>query len=315
MRFASAGLMSVLKPPQRLAVSRPGHVSVAAAIFWILRVSAAMNFIFHGFWGVLGRESWLRFFAFAGIGEEAAYPLMALIGAVEIAAGLVVLFMPVRFMPARAALLFMVIWGLWTAELRPLTGSPWWYFLESAGYYGPPLALLLWVGWGNSIKDWFRGVAAPALTQDKVEIIKWTLRLSIGAYLITHGAYGAIEGKLFLIGHFASVGLPGPLTDPETFLFATGVFEMALGALVLISPMRPILVFVLVWKVFTELLFVTSGLPAIEHAQAFHMLSTLERFGMFGAPAGLFILMAYRANPDRAETSPAFSGATAVSGR
>jgi len=258
---------------------------MATAIFWVLRVSAAMNFIFHGFWGVLGRESWLRFFAFAGIGEEAAYPLMALIGVVEIAAGLVVLFMPLRFMPARAALLFMVIWGLWTAELRPLTGSAWWYFLESAGYYGPPLALLLWVGWGNSIKDWFTGVATPALSQDKVEIIKWTLRLSIGAYLITHGAYGAIEGKLFLIGHFASVGLPGPLTDPETFLFATGVFEMALGALVLASPMRPILVFVLVWKVFTELLFVTSGLPTIEHDSAFHMLSTLERFGMYGAPA------------------------------
>ena len=277
MTFAPGGLTSVLKPPRTLAIARPGDGSMATTIFWILRVSAATNFIFHGLWGVLGRESWLRFFAFAGIGEEAAYPLMALIGIVEIAAGLVVLFMPVRFMPARAALLFMVIWGVWTAELRPLTGSAWWYFLETTAYYGPPLALLLWVGWGKSIKDWFRGVTTPALTQNKIEIIKWTLRLTIGAYLITHGAYGAIEGKLFLIGHFASVGLPGPLTDPESFLFAIGVFEMALGALVLISPMWPILVIVVVWKVFTELLFVTSGLPAIEHAQAFHMISTLER--------------------------------------
>ena len=315
MRYSSAGLISVLKSPRLFAIARPGNVSVATAIFWILRVSAATNFIFHGIWGVLGRESWLRFFAFAGIGEEAAYPLMALIGVVEIVAGLVVLFMPVRFMPARAALLFMVIWGVWTAGLKPLTGSAWWYFLESTGYYGPPLALLLWVGWGNSVKDWFRGVATTALAQDKVEIVKWTLRLTIGAYLITHGAYGAIEGKLFLIGHFESVGLPGPLTDPETFLFGIGVFEMALGAMVLISPMWPILAFVLVWKVFTELLFVTSGLPAIEHAQAFHIISTLERFGMFGAPAGLFLLTKYSASPDRAETAPTLSGATAVSGR
>ena len=229
MRFASTGLISVLRPPRLFSVGRPGDISMAAAVFWILRVSAAMNFISHGLWGVLGRESWLRFYALAHIGQEAAYPLMALIGLVEIAAGLVVLFMPLRFMPVRAALLFMVIWGVWTAALRPLTGSAWWYFLESAGYYGLPIALLLGVGWGNSMKDWFRGVATPALTQDKVEIIKWTLRLSIGAYLITHGAYGAIEGRLFLIGHFASVGLPGPLTDAETFLFATGVFEMPWG--------------------------------------------------------------------------------------
>ena len=207
MRFASAGLISVLKPPRAFAISRPGDVPIAATIFWILRVSAAANFIFHGIWGVLGRESWLRIFAFAGIGEEAAYPLMALVGVVEIAADLVVLFMSVRFMPARAALLFMVIWGMWTAGLRPLTGSAWWYFLESTGYYGPPLALLLWVGWGNSTKDWFRGVTTAALTHDKIDIIKWTLRLTIGAYLITHGAYGAVEGKMFLIGHFASVGL------------------------------------------------------------------------------------------------------------
>ena len=153
------------------------------------------------------------------------------------------------------------------------------------------------------------------MTQNKIEIIKWTLRLTIGAYLITHGAYGAIEGKLFLIGHFASVGLPGPLTDPESFLFAIGVFEMALGALVLISPMWPILVIVVVWKVFTELLFVTSGLPAIEHAQAFHMISTLERFGMFGAPAGLFLLTIYRTSPDRSKRAPTLSRATAASGR
>jgi hypothetical protein len=229
---------------------------------------------------------------------------------VDITAGLVVLFAPARFAPVRAVLLYMVVWGVWTAMLRPLAGSPWWYFFERAGNFGPPVALLLYTGWGNSIKDWFRGIATPTLTQAKVEQIKWVLRLTIGMFMIAHGGYGAIEGRQFLIGHFASVGLPGSLTDPETFLVVTGVFEMILGTFVLISPTRPILLVVLVWKVFTELLFVTSGLESsgvrtLEHPQGFYIISTLERFGMFGSPAVLFVLMSYRASSARVEAVPA----------
>jgi uncharacterized membrane protein HdeD (DUF308 family) len=279
-----------------------------------------MNFIFHGLWGILGKEPWLKLFTVAGIGPDAAYPLMFVIGLVDISAGLVVLFAPARFAPVRAVLVYMVVWGVWTSMLRPLAGSAWWYFFERAANFGPPIALLLYTGWGNSIKDWFSGIATPALTQGKIEQIKWVLRLTIGMFMIAHGGYGAIEGRQFLIGHFASVGLPGPLTDPETFLIATGVFEMVLGVLVLISPMRPILLVVLVWKVFTELLFVTSGLEAsgiasAEHPQAFYIISTLERFGMYGAPAGLFILMGYKLSSERVEPAPALSRAATESRR
>lgn len=310
MRLTSSGAISIFKTPILLASGRTEDISVATTIYWILRISCAMNFIFHGLWGILGKEAWLKLFAVANIGPDAAYPLMHVIGVVDVTAGLVVLFAPARFAPVRAVLVYMIVWGAWTAALRPLAGSAWWYGFERAGNFGPPLALLLYTGWGNSIKDWFRGIAAPALTQDKIEQIKWVLRLTIGMFMIAHGGYGAIEGKQFLIGHFASVGLPGPLTDPETFLIATGVFEMVVGAVVLISPTRPILLVVLVWKVFTELLFLTSGLESsgvrtLEHPQAFYIISTLERFGMFGAPAALFVLMSYRASSDRVESAPA----------
>jgi hypothetical protein len=273
-----------------------------------------MNFISHGIWGILGKAAWLKLFAVANIGPDAAYPLMRLIGVVDIAAGLVVLFAPARFAPVRAAILYMVVWGAWTALLRPLSGSAWWYFFERAHNFGPPLALLLYTGWGSSIKDWFKGVATPALTQAKIEQMKWVLRLTIGMFMIAHGGYGAIEGRLYLIKHFASVGLPGPLMDPEAFLIATGVFEMALGALVLISPMRPILLVVLVWKVFTESLFTTSGiptsgLPSTEHHHALYIFETLERFGMYGASAGLFVLMGYKIGSERLEPAPVLSRA------
>ena len=319
MRLEASAVTSVFRMPLLLASGRTEDISVASTVYWILRVSCAMNFIFHGLWGVLGKASWVKLFAVGGIGEEAAYPLMHVIGVVDIIAGMVILFAPARLAPVRAVLVYIVVWGMWTALLRPLAGSAWWYFFERAANFAPPLALLLYTGLGNSIKDWFKGVATPALTQDKIEQIKWVFRLAIGAFLITHGGYGAIEGRQFLIGHFASVGLPGLLTDPETFLIATGVFEMALGALVLINPMRPILVVVLVWEVFINLLFVTSGLGASgirtsEHAQGVWIISTLERFGMYGAPAVLFMLMGYRASSPRVKPVPVLSGAAARPG-
>jgi len=306
MQLTSSGAISIFKPPALwLATGRTQDISVATTIYWILRLACGINFISHGIWGVLGKAAWLKLFAVANIGPDAAYPLMFVIGVVDIAAGLVVLFAPARFAPVRVAILYMVIWGTWTAMLRPLSGSAWWYFFERSHNFGPPLALLLYTGWGSSIKDWFKGVATPALTQGKIEQIKWVLRLTIGMFMIAHGGYGAIQGRAHLIGHFASVGLPGPLMDPETFLIATGVFEMVLGALVLISPMRPILLVVLAWKVFTESLFTTSGLPASEHHQALYIFETLERSGMYGAPAALFILMGHKTSPERLEPAPA----------
>ena len=319
MGISANRALSNVKLPRLEAPSLPKDVPLDTIIYWVLRISCSMNFIFHGFWGILGKEAWLKLFAVANIGPDAAYPLMFVIGMVDVSAGLVVLFAPARFAPVRAVLVYMVVWGVWTSMLRPLAGSAWWYFFERAANFGPPLALLLYTGWGNSIKDWFRGIATPALTQGKIEQIKWVLRLTIGMFMIAHGGYGAVEGRSFLIGHFASVGLPGPLMDPETFLIATGVFEMVLGAAVLISPMRPILLVVLVWEVFINLLFVTSGLEASgvrtsEHAQGFYIISTMERFGMYGAAAGLFVLMSYRASSDRVEPAPAPSRAATEAG-
>ena len=165
--------------------------------------------------------------------------------------------------------------------------------MERAGNYGPPLALMLYVGWGKSVIEWIKPLQTPVLTEDKIEAIKWVLRWSIAVQLIAHGLYGVVEAKPLLIGHYAAVGLPGTWMDPESFLIAVGWIEIGLGALILLKPVRVAVALIIVWEVFIGLLYPISGLPVTEHPQAYLIFRTLERFGDYAGPFGILLLMTY----------------------
>ena len=77
---------------------------------------------------------------------------MPLVGLLDVAVGIVVL-----FHPCRALLAWMALWSVFTALLRPLAGLGWWEFLERGGNYGPPIAFLLLahpqqLGWFDRIE-------------------------------------------------------------------------------------------------------------------------------------------------------------------
>ncbi len=177
--------------------------------------------------------------------------------------------------------------------------------MERSGNYGPPLAFFLYAGWGSSVKDWLRPIQTFTLTENKIEIIKWVLRWSIAVQLISHGLYGVIEGKQLLIEHFGSVGLPGPWMNPDSFLITVGWFEIGLGALILLKPIRAAVLLAILWEVFIGLLFPISGLPVSEHPQAYLIFRTLERFGDYAGPFALLLLMSYRPWSARVEPAPA----------
>ena len=299
MNFASSNVLVAFKAPRLLLGEWPRDIAIDTAILWVLKVAVGFNMLFHGAWGIVGKESWLPFFAFASIGVESAVYLQRMIGVMDVTLGLIVLFAPTRW-----ALVWIIIWTVWTASLRPLTGSAWWYFLERSGNYGPPLAFFLYAGWGRSVKDWLRPIKTFTLTANKIEIIKWVLRCSIAVQLISHGLYGVVEGKQLLIGHFASVGLPGTWMDPESFLITIGWLEIGMGALILLKPIRATVLLVILWEVFLGLLFPISGLPESEHPQAYLIFRTLERFGDYAGPFGLLLLMSYRPRSARVEPMP-----------
>lgn len=128
------------------------NASNAKRIEWVLRIAVAGEFFGHGVFALQGKQSWLQWFATFGISDPAlASQMLFVIGILDVALALLVLFYPVR-----AALLWMAFWGFWTALVRPLVGEPIFDFIERWANWGAPLALLLLIGWPRTAKDWFR---------------------------------------------------------------------------------------------------------------------------------------------------------------
>ena len=119
---------------------------------WILRIAVAGEFLGHGIFALQGKQDWIGWFAKFGVSDPGtATQLLFILGIIDITLAILVLIKPIR-----VALLWMVLWGFWTALLRPIVGMPVWDFVERWTNWGAPLALLLLVGWPRNLKEWFR---------------------------------------------------------------------------------------------------------------------------------------------------------------
>jgi hypothetical protein len=239
--------------------------------YWALRLGAACCFIGHGAFGFITKAAWLPYFAVVGIPEAWAWKLMPLVGAVDVLAGMAIL-----FRPARLPLMYMSAWAVWTALLRPLSGESVFEAVERAGNYGVPLALLLWVGLPGSMRGLVVALPADAPTVASENTIARVLQWTTVLLLLGHGALGVL-GKPGLAAHYTNVGLPMATTP------MVGWFEIALAAVVAIRPSATLLAFVAVWKLGTESLFLVSGAPIWEF---------VERAGNYAAPIGLAAMLA-----------------------
>ncbi len=266
-------------------------------LHWVLRVTAACCFIGHGAWGVITKEGWLPFFRSQGIPDEIAWKLMPIIGAFDIIMAILLL-----IKPRRIIIVWMILWALWTAILRPISGTPgMWEFWERAGNYLPPFMLLLMGGaFAMHWKDWLSGYTETKLSEDKIGVIHFICRLTIGLLLIGHGGFGAFVEKDMLINHFASIGLPADVA----FIKAVGWFEIILGVVVFFLPLVPILWFVFVWKAITEFLYVTEG-------GLINIFEFIERWGDYGTPIALILIIHYQASQQSKEVEPAPDGQAA----
>jgi len=119
-------------------------------IEWILRIAVAGEFIGHGVFALQQKAGWIKYFNAVGFSGDQALALMPWIGAMDILLAILTLVRPVRL-----ALLWMALWGFWTALLRPIAGEPVWDFVERWANWGAPLALLMLYGWPKG-KEWLR---------------------------------------------------------------------------------------------------------------------------------------------------------------
>lgn len=106
---------------------------------WVLRIAVAGEFIGHGAFALQGKEQWVGWVTqLTGITAEPATQIIMLVGLVDVLLGLLLLWKPVR-----PLILWMAVWGLFTALVRPLVDMPIWDFVERWANWGAPLALYL----------------------------------------------------------------------------------------------------------------------------------------------------------------------------
>lgn len=117
-------------------------MNTSKLVQWVLRVSVAGEFVGHGMFALQGKPDWVGWFSKFGVADPLlAKQLLFAIGAVDLALALLVLIRPVRYI-----VLWMAVWGFWTALVRPLVGVSFWDFVERWSNWGAPLALFLLLG-------------------------------------------------------------------------------------------------------------------------------------------------------------------------
>ena len=59
-------LLGGFRAPRLVLGEWPRDIPLDTAILWVLKIACGLNFLFHAAWGVVGKEAWIPFFAFAG---------------------------------------------------------------------------------------------------------------------------------------------------------------------------------------------------------------------------------------------------------
>ena len=282
--------------------------TLQSQLHWTLRITAALCFIGHGTWGLITKAGWLPFFQSQGIEPDIAWKLQPLIGAFDILMAIILL-----RKPNRTILIWMFLWALWTAILRPLAGNlekiqvdgEWivqvatdsmrvakmqiWEFLERAGNWGPPFILLVMGGaFALSNKDLVTPYKEPEIKDSTIDTVFFLLKACLALLLIGHAGFGFAVEKKMLIDHWQSIGVNADVA----FITQVGYAEFVLGVLVFIAPLRPLILLALGWKLFTEFLYVPAD--TVAGMGIVNIFEWIERWGDYGVPLAMLYILSYR---------------------
>ena len=104
---------------------------------WALRIGIFGEFLGHGVFALQGKEGLFKYFNAVGVNDVASIKsILLFVGILDVALAVLVLVKPIR-----GVLLWMALWGLWTAMIRwPVGPDPIWDFFERWANWGAPLA-------------------------------------------------------------------------------------------------------------------------------------------------------------------------------
>ena len=176
----------------------------------------------------------------------------------------------------------MFLWALWTAILRPLAGNlekiqiegEWvvqlatdsmrvakmqtWEFWERAGNWGPHFILIMGGAFAITRKDLFSNYQQPEIKESTIDTIFFLCKTCLALLLIGHAGFGFAVEKQMLINHWQSIRVNADVN----FITQVGYGELVLGILIFIAPIKPLILFALLWKLFTEFLYVPADTVA-----------------------------------------------------
>ena len=237
--------------------------------YYSLRFASAMCFIGHGAFGIITKKIWANYFAVFGINSVLAFKLMPWLGAADILMGISLL-----FYPTRAVASWLVIWGLFTAALRPLSGEPFMEMIERAGNYGVPAALLI-LCQPFTQKGLFSNLQPEQpISTATLEKLSWCLRIVVFLLLIGHGWLNLTEKK-GIMSQYMALGFTGP----GNVAHIVGTAEIIAGLVILARPVAWLLAVLLIWKMASELFY--------PHWEIFEW---VERGGSYGAILSLWFI-------------------------
>ncbi len=245
-------------------------LKLSKKVHYILRVAAAMCFIGHGSFGVIGKAVWCNYFAVFGISTHLSYQLMPIVGSIDILLGIILLVYPLKAIP-----LWLVVWGFVTALLRPLSGEPLAEFLERAGNFGAPLALLILGGFPKNIRQAFSPLR-PNTELNEITYARIVNCLRVVAFLLLagHGWLNLIEKKA-IIDQYTALGF----SNPGNVAQIVGMVEIISAFIILIKPFRQFVFLLFIWKMASEMFY--------PHYEVFEW---IERGGSYGALLALWFL-------------------------
>ena len=254
-------------------------------MYYTLRIAAAMCFIGHGSFGIITKPIWSNYFGVFGIAPATSYHLMPIVGSIDILMGIIILFYPVR-----AIIMWLVIWGAITALLRPLSGEPFAEFIERAGNFGAPLALIILSGGFTLAPRKLFMPLSPNVQSgiDRIRLVKACLCFVVCFLFIGHGWLNLIEKKS-LLDQYRMLGFSNPGTKAQCI----GLVEIIAGLSVLIRPIRSIVFILFIWKVASELFY--------PHYELFEW---IERGGSYGSILALWFALGVTSSSREGATFP-----------
>ena len=139
-----------------------------------------------------------------------------------------------------------------------------------------------WMPSGARPPHWYLRTRLPPFTHERLTVLDWLLRLATAGAFIGHGAYGAIMEKPGWYPFFGELGINRATVDAQSLMIWVGGFEMLLGVLALVLPVRALLLFMVAWKLGTEFLwYPLADKPAWEF---------VERWSNYVAPLALLLV-------------------------